>query len=53
MSFCAGVMFEDKNLRKWFTKELDAIEKHYKCKYENENGKVKTDTTAMKGTKNE
>lgn len=33
MGFCAGVMFEDKNLRKWFTKELDVIEKRYKRKY--------------------
>ena len=33
MGFCAGVMFEDKNLRKWFIKELDRIEEHYKRKY--------------------
>ena len=33
MGFCAGVMFENKNLRKWFDKELDHIEKQYKHKY--------------------
>lgn len=34
MGFCAGVMFNDKSLRKWFIKELDIIEKRYKHKYE-------------------
>lgn len=33
MGFCAGVMFEDKTLRKWFNEELDRIEKQYKHKY--------------------
>ena len=33
MGFCTGVMFEDKNLRKWFNNELDRIEEHYKHKY--------------------
>ena len=34
MGFCIGVLVESKNLRKWFDKELELIEKRYKRKYE-------------------
>lgn len=33
MGFCIGVLVERINLRKWFVKELDVIEKRYKHKY--------------------
>ncbi|MBR1750909.1 MAG: hypothetical protein IJ740_08525 [Ruminococcus sp.] len=32
MGFCVGVMVEDKQLRKWFDKELRLIEERYKRK---------------------